>query len=43
MIVLTLTSCETIKQKTGGINKIGKECPPKGERTLTDIFCREAK
>ena len=48
-IFLSLTACETVKEKTSGIkikdvgSSITKECPPKEERTLKHIFCREAK
>jgi|TARA_B100000929_G_scaffold110450_1_gene87526 hypothetical protein len=43
---LILSSCSTVKEKTSGlkeIGKIGKECPPKEERTLKHIFCKEPK
>ena len=37
IILVTLASCSTVKDKTSGIKEmgsIGKECPPKNERTL---------
>ena len=46
IILITLTSCATVKEKTSGISEmgnIGKECPPKDERTLKHIFCKEPK
>ena len=46
LFVITLTSCSTVKEKTGGLKEMGsinKECPPKEERTLKHIFCKEAK
>ena len=47
LILLSLTSCETVKEKTSGIKDMGsnvaKQCPPKEERTLKHIFCREPK
>jgi len=47
-IFLSFTACETLKEKTSNIKikdvgNIAKECPPKGERTLKHIFCREPK
>ena len=48
-IFLSLTACETLKERTGDMkikdvgSNIAKECPPKGERTLKHIFCREPK
>ena len=46
LFVITLTSCTTVKEKTSGIKgigSIGKDCPPKEERTLKHIFCKEPK
>ena len=46
IIFISLTSCSTIKEKASGVKEmgnIGKTCPPKDERTLKHIFCREAK
>jgi len=43
---LILSSCSTVKEKTSGLKEIGKiakECPPKEERTLKHIFCKEPK
>tara|TARA_B100001057_G_scaffold369038_1_gene372619 strand:+ start:1683 stop:1847 length:165 start_codon:yes stop_codon:yes gene_type:complete len=45
-ILTTLASCSTVKEKTSSIKEmgnIGKECPPKSERTLKHIFCKEPK
>ena len=52
-IFIVLTSCSTVKEKTSsikektsgikGIGNIVKECPPKEERTLKHIFCKEPK
>ena len=30
-----------MKEKTSGLKKINDTCPPKGERTLKNIFCKE--
>ena len=47
-VLISLTACETVKEKTSGIKvkdlgNISKECPPKEERTLKHIFCKEPK
>ena len=45
-VFLALTSCASVKEKTSDlkeIGSIGKECPPKEERTLKHIFCKEPK
>ena len=45
-LFISLASCATVKEKTSGMKEmgnIGKECPPKDERTLKHIFCKEAK
>jgi len=36
-----LTACQTINEKTGNLKKPFSKCPPKEERTLKDIFCKE--
>ena len=46
LILLSLTSCETVKEKSSGVTEMGnifKSCPPKEERTLKHIFCKEPK
>ena len=46
IILITLASCSTVKEKASGLKEIGKitkECPPKEERTLKHIFCKENK
>ena len=43
---IALTACTNVKEKTSGIKEmgnIGKVCPPKDERTLRHIFCKEPK
>ena len=45
-VFLAITSCASVKEKTSDlkeIGSIGKECPPKEERTLKHIFCKENK
>ena len=45
-MIITLTSCSTVKEKTSGLKEmgnLGKTCPPKEERTLKHIFCNEAE
>tara|TARA_Y100000590_G_scaffold407734_1_gene498232 strand:- start:548 stop:691 length:144 start_codon:yes stop_codon:yes gene_type:complete len=37
--LLFLNSCETIKKPD--LKKPFSKCPPKEERTLKDIFCKE--
>ena len=46
ILTLCLTSCSTVKEKAGGLKEmgnIGKNCPPKEERTFKHIFCKEPK
>tara|TARA_B100000795_G_scaffold15674_1_gene10573 strand:- start:429 stop:584 length:156 start_codon:yes stop_codon:yes gene_type:complete len=43
IILITMTACSTVKEKASGIKKIGDTCPPKSERTLKDILCKEIK
>jgi len=46
IMLITLASCSTVKDKTSSIKEmgnIGKECPPKEERSLKHIFCKEPK
>tara|TARA_B110000090_G_C13163447_1_gene362516 strand:+ start:84 stop:239 length:156 start_codon:yes stop_codon:yes gene_type:complete len=43
VILLSITACSTVKEKASGIKKIGDTCPPKSERTLKNIFCKEIK
>jgi hypothetical protein len=41
VIFISLASCTTVKEKTSGMKEmgnIGKDCPPKEERTLKHIF-----
>ena len=43
ILLATITSCATVKEKTGGLKKIGADCPDQSERTLSDILCKEPK
>ncbi len=46
IVFVSLTSCATVKEKSSGLKEmgsIGKTCPPKDERTLKHIFCKEPK
>ena len=43
ILVFTMTACSTIKEKTSNIGKITDTCPPKSERTIKNILCKEAK
>tara|TARA_Y100000741_G_C18032304_1_gene468827 strand:- start:458 stop:676 length:219 start_codon:yes stop_codon:yes gene_type:complete len=43
ILLVGVTSCTTVKEKASTLKKIGDTCPPKNERTLKDIFCKEAK
>ena len=43
ILLFSITACATIKEKSSGLKKINDTCPPKTERTLKDILCKEAK
>ena len=43
ILVLSITACATVKEKASGFKGITDTCPPKNERTLKDILCKEAK
>tara|TARA_B110000027_G_scaffold18611_1_gene19350 strand:+ start:410 stop:565 length:156 start_codon:yes stop_codon:yes gene_type:complete len=43
ILLLSISACSTVKEKASGIKKIGDTCPPKAERSLKDILCKEAK
>ena len=44
LILLTsISACGTVKKTSSGIKKINDTCPPKEERTLKHIFCKEPK
>ena len=43
ILFISVAACSTVKEKAGGLKKIGGTCPPQGERSITDIFCKEAK
>ena len=46
IMFISLASCTTVKEKASGIKEmgnIGKNCPPKEERTLKHIFCKKSK
>jgi hypothetical protein len=43
ILLANITSCATIKDKASGLKKIGDTCPPKAERTLKNILCKELK
>ncbi|MDB4279943.1 hypothetical protein N9862_00835 [bacterium] len=43
ILLASVTSCASIKDKASGLKKIGETCPPKSERTLKNILCKEAK
>ena len=42
-LILSISACASVKEKTGGLKEIRGECPPKGERTVKDILCKEVK
>ena len=42
-MVMSVAACSTVKNTAGGIKKINDTCPPKEERTLKHIFCKEPK
>ena len=41
--MFTITACGSVKDKAGNLKPNIGTCPPEAERTLTDIFCKEAK
>ena len=46
ILFIALTSCSTLEEKAGNLKElgsIGKECPPKNERSFKHIFCKERK
>ena len=43
ILLLSITACATVKEKTSGFKGVTDTCPPKDERTLKDILCKEAK
>jgi hypothetical protein len=43
ILLVSITSCASVKDKASGLKKIGDTCPPKDERTLKDILCKEPK
>ena len=43
ILILSMTACATVKEKTSGFKNINDTCPPKSERTLKDILCKEIK
>jgi len=43
LVLISFAGCETVKEKAGGLKKIGETCPPKEERTLKNILCKEPK
>ena len=43
ILLATITSCATVKEKTGGLKGMTDTCPPKEERTLKNIICKEPK
>ena len=43
ILLVTVTSCAAVKEKTSGLKKIGADCPEKSERSLSDILCKEPK
>ena len=40
ILLLSMSACATVKDKA---SKIFSECPPKAERTVKDILCKDAK
>jgi len=43
ILLLSMTACAAVKEKTSGFKKINDTCPPQSERTLKDILCKESK
>tara|TARA_B110000008_G_C16598167_1_gene415276 strand:- start:140 stop:289 length:150 start_codon:yes stop_codon:yes gene_type:complete len=41
ILILSFTACSSVKNKVGGYTPNIGECPPKGERGISDIFCKE--
>jgi hypothetical protein len=43
ILLLSITACATVKEKASGFQGITDTCPPKDERTLKNILCKEPK
>ena len=43
ILLASINSCASVKEKASGLKKIGDICPPKDERSLKDILCKEPK
>ena len=41
IILILLSSCKAVSEKTKNLKMPGSKCPTDTERTLKDIFCRE--
>jgi len=43
ILLTTIGACGAVKNTSGGIKKMYDTCPPKGERSLKHILCKEPK
>ncbi|MDA9877111.1 hypothetical protein N9C92_01790 [Candidatus Pelagibacter sp.] len=43
ILLISISACATVKEKADGLKNINDTCPPKSERTLKDILCKEPK
>ena len=43
ILLISITACATVKEKTSGFQGVTDTCPPKEERTLKNILCKEPK
>jgi len=43
ILLISISACATVKEKASGLKNINDTCPPKSERTLKDILCKEPK
>ena len=42
-LLISITACATIKEKASGFKGITDTCPPKEERTIKNLLCKEPK
>ena len=43
VFLFSIAACATVKEKASGLKGITDTCPPKDERTVKDILCKEPK
>ena len=43
MLLFSISACATVKEKASGFKGITDTCPPKDERTIKNLLCKEPK